>query len=180
VSAHSEVIRRWPALSIRLSCLLYRAPTLANAMTGRQQSGERLKALDVSLQLDDSLRRPVVSCRVSGVRSAREMMPFCLMARRCGTLQTLSGVGELDRKPTDGYILCIVTVMGSVWASSLRPVIRNFDPVIVVVDDGRVVLVACSCVWCPCLPPAATVTLNGARPTLRDARPPFRGRLGQW
>jgi hypothetical protein len=55
VTAHSEVIRRWPALSIRLSCLLCRAPALANAMTGRRQSGERLKALDISLQLDDSL-----------------------------------------------------------------------------------------------------------------------------
>ena len=51
---------------------------------------------------------------------------------------------------------------------------------IVVVDDGRVVLVACSCVWCPRVPLAATVTLDGARPTLRDARPPSRGHVGQW
>ncbi len=87
---------------------------------------------------------------------------------------------ELSRKLIGDRILCVVTMMRDVWASSLRSVFRNLNPIVVVVDDGRVVLVTCSCVWCPCVPLAATVTLNGARPTLRDARPPSRGHLGQW
>jgi hypothetical protein len=87
---------------------------------------------------------------------------------------------ELGRKPISDCMLCGVTLMHGVWASSLQSGSRNLTLIVVVVDDGRVVLVACSCVWCPYVPLAATVTLDGAGPTLRDARPPTRGHVGQW
>jgi hypothetical protein len=86
---------------------------------------------------------------------------------------------ELARKPIGDCILCVVTVMRNVWASSSHPAFRNLNSIVVVVGDGRVVLVTRSYVWCTYVPLAATVTLNGARPTLRDARLPFRGHFGQ-
>ena len=121
----------------------------------------------------------IIACQMSGVRNGREMMPLDLMARRFGTSQTLSGAMSRTGSPS-ATVYCVMTVMWNVWASSLRSVSESLTLVVAVVDDGRVVLVACSCVWCPFVPLAATVTLDGARPTLRDARPPYRGHDGQW
>jgi len=54
---------------------------------------------------------PVVVCRVSVRQFVLEVMLFSARARRCGTLQALSGSDGLTRKPISDCIVYVVTIM---------------------------------------------------------------------